>query len=74
MSPRAIAQVTEGTSVSLTPGGRAALQRYTVTLRSLLDGAGQIQPQLDRHAPGHVGGPGHADVRHRPHAPGSTGR
>jgi DNA-binding MarR family transcriptional regulator len=35
----------EGTSVSLTADGRAALQRYTVTLRSLLDAAGQTQPQ-----------------------------
>jgi DNA-binding MarR family transcriptional regulator len=35
----------EGTSVSLTPDGRAALQRYTRTLRSLLDAAGQTQPR-----------------------------
>jgi DNA-binding MarR family transcriptional regulator len=35
----------EGTSVSLTKDGRAALQRYTVTLRSLLDAAGPAQPQ-----------------------------
>ena len=34
----------EGTSVSLTEDGRAALQHYTVTLRSLLD-AGPTQPQ-----------------------------
>lgn len=33
------------TSVSLTQDGRAALQRYTVTLRRLLDAAGQTQPQ-----------------------------
>ena len=33
------------TSVSLTRDGRAALQRYTVTLRRLLDAAGQTQPQ-----------------------------
>jgi DNA-binding MarR family transcriptional regulator len=35
----------EGTSVSLTRDGRVALQRYTVTLRSLLDAAGQTQPR-----------------------------
>jgi DNA-binding MarR family transcriptional regulator len=35
----------EGTSVSLTKDGRAALQHYTVTLRSLLDAAGPAQPQ-----------------------------
>jgi len=35
----------EGTSVSLTPDGRAALQRYTKTLRGLLDAAAQTQPQ-----------------------------
>ncbi len=35
----------EGTSISLTRDGRAALQRYTLTLRSLLDAAGQTQPQ-----------------------------
>jgi len=35
----------EGTSVSLTPDGRAALQRYTVSLRNLLDAADQTQPQ-----------------------------
>jgi len=34
----------EGTTVSLTRDGRAALQRYTVTLRSLLDAAGQTPP------------------------------
>jgi DNA-binding MarR family transcriptional regulator len=56
----------EGTAVSLTPEGRAALQRYTVTLRGLLDAAGQTQPQLDPHAPGLILGPGHADVRPRP--------
>ena len=33
----------EGTSVSPTPDGRAALQRYTVTLRGLLDAADQAQ-------------------------------
>lgn len=33
-----------GTSVSLTRNGRAALQRYTVTLRALLDEADQTQP------------------------------
>ena len=31
----------EGTSVSLTQDGRAALQRYTVTLHSLLEAASQ---------------------------------
>ncbi len=31
----------EGTSVSLTPAGRAALKRYTLALRSLLDAADQ---------------------------------
>ena len=35
----------EGTSVSPTRHGRAALQRYTVTLRRLLDTADQTQPQ-----------------------------
>ncbi len=40
-----MAKAAEGTSVSLTPDGRAALQRYTVTLRALLDAAGQTQPQ-----------------------------
>ncbi len=35
----------EGTSISLTRDGRAALARYTLTLRSLLDAAGQTQPQ-----------------------------
>ena len=35
----------EGTSISLTRDGRAALQRYTLTLRSLLDAAGQTPPQ-----------------------------
>jgi DNA-binding MarR family transcriptional regulator len=35
----------EGTSVSLTQDGRAALQRYTVTLRGLLDAAGRTQPR-----------------------------
>jgi DNA-binding MarR family transcriptional regulator len=35
----------EGTSVSLTLDGRVALQRYTVTLRGLLDAADQTQPQ-----------------------------
>lgn len=33
------------TSVSLTRDGRAALRRYTVTLRRLLDAADQTQPQ-----------------------------
>jgi DNA-binding MarR family transcriptional regulator len=33
------------TSVSLTHDGRAALQRYTVTLRRLLDEVDQAQPQ-----------------------------
>ena len=33
------------TSVSLTRDGRAALQRYTVTLRRILDAADQTQPQ-----------------------------
>ena len=56
----------EGTSVSLTADGRAALQQYTVTLRSLLDGAGQIRPRLDRHAPGLIPGPGPVGVRPRP--------
>jgi DNA-binding MarR family transcriptional regulator len=36
----------EGTSISLTRDGRAALRRYTVTLRSLLDPVGQTQPRL----------------------------
>ncbi len=40
-----MAKTAEGTSVSLTPDGRAALQRYTVTLRSILDAAGQPQPR-----------------------------
>jgi DNA-binding MarR family transcriptional regulator len=35
----------EGTSVSLTRDGRAALRRYTVTLRSILDAADQTQPR-----------------------------
>lgn len=35
----------EGTSVSLTRDGRAALRRYTITLRRLLDAADQAQPQ-----------------------------
>ena len=35
----------EGTSVSLTRDGRAALHRYTITLRRLLDAADQAQPQ-----------------------------
>lgn len=35
----------EGTSVSLARDGRAALHRYTVTLRRLLDTADQAQPQ-----------------------------
>jgi DNA-binding MarR family transcriptional regulator len=35
----------DGTSVSLTGDGRAALQRYTRTLRSLLDAVDQTQPQ-----------------------------
>lgn len=33
--------VTARTSVTLTSGGRAALERYTTALRQLLDGAGQ---------------------------------
>ena len=40
-----MAKTAEGTSVSLTPDGRAALHRYTITLRRLLDAAGQVQPQ-----------------------------
>ncbi len=40
-----MAKTAEGTSVSLTRDGRAALQRYTVTLRSILDAAGQPQPR-----------------------------
>lgn len=40
-----MAKTVEGTSVSLTPDGRVALQRYTVTLRSLLDAVGQTQPR-----------------------------
>ena len=35
----------EGTSVSLTRDGRAALKRYSRTLRSLLDAAGPTQPR-----------------------------
>ncbi len=35
----------EGTSISLTRDGRAALKGYTRTLRGLLDAAGQAQPR-----------------------------
>ena len=40
-----MAKTADGTSVSLTRDGRAALQRYTVTLRGLLDAAGQAEPR-----------------------------
>ena len=35
----------DGTAVSLTQDGRAALHRYTATLRRLLDAADQAQPE-----------------------------
>ena len=40
-----MAKTADGTSVSLTPAGRAALHRYTATLRRLLDAADPAQPQ-----------------------------
>ena len=43
--------VTARTSVALTGSGRAALERYTTTLRQLLDSASQPQPATPCQTP-----------------------